>query len=260
MTLEKIIKTLKSLKKLGATGVKQSFEDEGASFKEVLIMNKLIKKLKLNQNVKIGGCEAKNDIDFCVKNKITGIVAPMVESDYALKKFYQAIPKKTKSKIFINIETINAIKNFKKIASSKNLKNLDGIVFGRSDIAGSLELEKKDVNSKKITHLIKKVILLAKKRKKSLQIKLGGSISFPSKETIFDLYNNNFITSFETRNVEIKISNKNLKNFEKIIKLAFQFEIEWNQFKLRTNKINYNNFQKKFLKKRVKEIKARLVS
>jgi len=260
LTLNKIIKTLKSLKKLGATGVKQSFEDEGASFQEVLIMNQLVKKLKLNQNVKIGGCEAKNDIDFCIKNKINGIVAPMVESEYALKKFFQAIPKKTKSKIFINIETINAIKNFKKIASSINLKDLDGVVFGRSDIAGSLGLEKKEVNSKKITHLIKKVIYLAKKKNKGLQIKLGGSISFPSKETILNLYKNNLITSFETRNIEIKILNKNLKNFEEIIKLAFQFEIEWNQFKLRTSKIKYNNFQKKFLKKRIKEIKARLSS
>ena len=106
MTLDKIIKNAQVIKKLGATGVKQSFEDEGASFKEVLIMNKLIKKLKLNQNVKIGGCEAKNDIDFCVKNKITGIVAPMVESDYALKKFYQAIPKKQNLKFLLILKQL----------------------------------------------------------------------------------------------------------------------------------------------------------
>ena len=91
--MEKIINQLKELKKLGATGIKQSLEDEGAGFNEIILMRKITKQVGLKLNIKIGGCEAKNDIFFCTSTKVDGIVAPMVESEYALKKFIQTIPK-----------------------------------------------------------------------------------------------------------------------------------------------------------------------
>ena len=42
----KLIKILKKLKKLGAVGVKQSLEDEGASFNDIRTMRNITKKLK----------------------------------------------------------------------------------------------------------------------------------------------------------------------------------------------------------------------
>ena len=42
--------------------VKQSLEDEGASFEEIKKMREISLKANLDLNVKIGGCEAKNDI------------------------------------------------------------------------------------------------------------------------------------------------------------------------------------------------------
>ena len=95
-----LLKKLIELKKMGAVAVKQSLEDEGASFQDLVIMRKLTKKANLKLNVKVGGCEAINDILFCSALKVDGIVAPMVESEYALKKFVQSIPKKCKSKLF----------------------------------------------------------------------------------------------------------------------------------------------------------------
>jgi len=62
--MKKISAILKNLKNLGVSGVKQSLEDEGASFDDIRIMRKITKELKLKLNVKIGGCEAKNDIFF----------------------------------------------------------------------------------------------------------------------------------------------------------------------------------------------------
>ena len=50
------------------TGIKQSLEDEGASFNDIKIMKKITSAAKVDLNVKIGGCEAKNDIFFCKKN------------------------------------------------------------------------------------------------------------------------------------------------------------------------------------------------
>ena len=63
--MKKIIKHLKKLKKFNAVAVKQSLEDEGASQDDLKVMKKITKKANLDLNVKIGGCEAKNDIHFC---------------------------------------------------------------------------------------------------------------------------------------------------------------------------------------------------
>ena len=70
-------------------GIKQPLEDEGASFNDIKIMKKITSPTKVDLNVKIGGCEAKNDIFFCKKIKTNSIVAPMVESEYVLRKFIQ---------------------------------------------------------------------------------------------------------------------------------------------------------------------------
>ena len=96
--MKKIIFSLKKLKKLGAVAVKQSLEDEGVSYDDLTVMKKITKKAKLQLNVKIGGCEAKNDIYFCEWLKVNSMVAPMVESPYALRKFLQTISKKKKTK------------------------------------------------------------------------------------------------------------------------------------------------------------------
>ena len=64
-----------------------------ANFSDLVLMRKLTKKANLNLNVKIGGCEAINDIIFCVSLKVDGIVSPMVESEYGLKNSFNQFPK-----------------------------------------------------------------------------------------------------------------------------------------------------------------------
>ena len=120
--MKRLINQLKILKKLGASGVKQSLEDEGVSFKDIEIMRILTKNTKLKLNVKIGGCEAKNDILFCSNLKVDSIVAPMVESSYALKKFIQTVPKEYLGNLFINLESKTAFSNINKIVNKLNPK------------------------------------------------------------------------------------------------------------------------------------------
>ena len=67
----------------------------------------------------------------------------MVESSYALRKFLQSVPKKNKQKLYVNLESVQAFKNINDILNQSNLKRLTGVVIGRSDLAGSLNLEKK---------------------------------------------------------------------------------------------------------------------
>ena len=80
--MKRIINHLKYLKKLNVVGVKQSLEDEGASFDDLRIMRHITRKAGLELNVKIGGCEAKNDMIYCQKiidlNKSSKLVTQSV--------------------------------------------------------------------------------------------------------------------------------------------------------------------------------------
>jgi hypothetical protein len=242
MRTSKLVNKLSYLKSLGVIGIKQSLEDEGASFEEIILMRKITKKVGLNLNVKIGGCEAKNDIYFCKGIKTNSIVAPMVESSYALKKFLQISKVGAKIPLLINIETINAIKNLDAmIRNKREFGNLSGIVLGRSDLAGSLDLQKKDVNSKKIFNLVFQVFKKLKKINNKFKIKMGGSINDESIDFIKTLYYKKLLDIVETRNIEIKISEKTLENFSNIINLAFDFEVSWLKKKINFTKFNRLN-------------------
>jgi len=227
--MKKIINLLKKLKKFNVVAVKQSLEDEGVCFDDLLIMKKITTRAGLQLNVKIGGCEAKNDIYFCEKINVSGIVAPMVESQYALKKFLQTISSNSHQNLYVNLESIQAFKNIDLILKSKNIKKLKGVVIGRSDLAGSLHLEKKEVDSKKIFNLVCGVAKKIKKR--SLVIKMGGSLTPKSKKFVEKLFLRNLLDRVETRNIEIKLNKNVLSNFEEIVINIFKFELEWLKFK-----------------------------
>ena len=251
-------KILKKLKGLGVVGVKQSLEDEGASFDDIRIMRKITRNLKLKLNVKIGGCEAKNDIFFCKNIKTDSIVAPMVESEYALKKFIQCAGQKKKNLLLINLETFQSIKNLKYIITSKYFKSIDGVVIGRSDLAGSMGFSKSFVNSKKIYSIVNKTFSNIRKLKKNKKIlKMGGSITQNSKNFIQSLFSNKILDYVETRNIEIKLSKKSINNFEKIIIESFKFEIEWLKYRIKNNKNLPGNLANDY-KKRINEIRLRL--
>jgi len=250
--MKKINKILSKLKLMGVSAVKQSTEDEGSSFKDILLMRKITKKNKINLNIKIGGCEAKNDIFFCKKAKVDAIVAPMVETVYALKKFIQSASIKKSNLLFINIETISAVKNLNKMLKSESFEFIDGVVLGRSDLVGSLNKSKEYVNSKKIFKIVENSFkLIKKKTKKNLIIKMGGSITPKSENFIKTLYRKKLLDYIETRNIEIKLSEKNIINLNKIIPVAFNFEMEWLRIRMKNvKKIDpylYNDFKKRLL-------------
>ncbi|MDB2382071.1 hypothetical protein N9V85_02400 [Candidatus Pelagibacter bacterium] len=251
--MKRLIYQLENLKKLGIVAIKQSLEDEGASFEEISLMIKITTKLGLKLNVKIGGCEAKNDVFFCDSIVSNGIVAPMVESEYALKKFIQTVPSTFKGDLYINLESKNAFKNLDKIITSKEFNLLKGVVIGRSDLAGSLNLTKSKVDSDKILNLLKSNLKKIKNKRKL--IKMGGSITLRSKKFILELFNKGLIDRVETRNIELKLSKRSLNKFDTIIPLIFNFEKEWLEYKNKNFKLNDSS--RKSILKRIVEISKR---
>ena len=57
-------------------------------------MRRITKAAGLQHNIKVGGCEAKTDIYSCEKLGVSGIVAPMVETSYALRNLCKLFTKK----------------------------------------------------------------------------------------------------------------------------------------------------------------------
>tara|TARA_B100000925_G_scaffold290248_1_gene275040 strand:- start:1409 stop:2176 length:768 start_codon:yes stop_codon:yes gene_type:complete len=251
--MKKLITNLKNLKKFGIVAIKQSLEDEGVSFEDISAMKKIIKKVGLKLNVKVGGCEAKNDIFFCTSIASDGIVAPMVESEYALKKFIQTVDVSFKGDLYINLESKNAFRNLDKIINSIEFTKLKGVVIGRSDLAGSYNLAKSEVDSNKIFKLLKSKLKKIKNKKKL--IKMGGSITQNSEEFIAKLFKKKILDRVETRNIELKLNNHTLKNFKTIIPLIFKFEKEWLRY--RSNHFRLNKISKKSISKRIEELNTR---
>ena len=89
---KELLNELNKLKsKYNVVGIKSSFEDEGVQFNELIRLKQLCSLSNIVFNVKIGGCEAISDINNCMLLDSDGMVAPMVESPFALEKFITSI-------------------------------------------------------------------------------------------------------------------------------------------------------------------------
>tara|TARA_B100001146_G_C15803558_1_gene273726 strand:- start:193 stop:456 length:264 start_codon:yes stop_codon:yes gene_type:complete len=85
---------------------------------------------------------------------------------------------------------------------------------------------------------------------------MGGSITVNSKNFIKNLYEEKLINNIEARNLELKLSNRNISNLDKIIPEIFEFEILW--LKFRNTRKDINIFKKKDNSKRILIMKKRL--
>lgn len=218
-----LIKNLTELKSsFGATGVKAEFESEGATLEEVQILKSLADCAGLDFVLKIGGCEALRDLKDAKTLGITTIVAPMIESEYAFTKFINGARKimGTDADLWINIETMNGYIALDDILKNEKSEFLSGIVFGRTDFAGSVKID--NLQNPEIYAMIELVI--TKVRAADKKFVIGGGITpdeFRLKKRFHD------INGMETRKILFDSANLSPVGIEK----ALQFEINWLKFK-----------------------------
>jgi len=234
---------LQELKYLGCSGVKISFEDEGATLNDVLIIRQLTHMVGLELSVKIGGCEAKRDITDC--NDIINcdtIVAPMVESQFALNKFILSLNEyNCNKKKGFNLETLNSYNNLNTIENE--FDKIDFVTFGRVDYTYSIGKKRDYVDNDEIYNVVCNVFKTAKK--KHIQCYLGGAISISSKQFINKLICNNLIDYFETRYIIFDITKVDMNNYDKIINLSNKFELLWLCYKQdKYSSLNCKNAQR----------------
>ncbi len=220
-TLQKI---LFQLKDLGCSGIKISYEDEGALLNEMISMRYLTASVGLGLSIKIGGCEAKRDIVDCIDIGCDTIVAPMIESSFALKKFFNSLNKYNynREKGF-NLETINAYKCLDEL--SKEFVSLDFVTVGRVDFVGSLNKDRNFVDTNEMFEMVKNIF--TKAREHNTKCYLGGAISIESKEFIKNLLDQKLLDKFETRYVIFDCHSIDFNKYDELLYLANVFEVEW---------------------------------
>lgn len=232
--MEHLQKILFKLKDLGCSGVKISYEDEGALLNEIITMRYLTSSVGLKLSIKIGGCEAKRDIVDCIHLNSDAVVAPMIESAFALKKFSNSIKmyNYTGEKGF-NLETIQAYNSLEEISNEFPL--VDFITFGRVDFVSSLHKDRSYVNSPEMYEMVSNVF--QKAREKNIKCYLGGAISIESKDFIGSLITNKLIDKFETRYIIFDTSKMQFEKLNELLYLANIFEVEW--LKLISNRYHF---------------------
>jgi hypothetical protein len=258
---QKMLNVLKSLRdNYGVIGIKAEFEAEGTRIDELMRLIEIVRKLNLKLGIKIGGCEAMKDLMECKQFGAEYIIAPMVETDYALKKFIEA-----KNKIFddeerkvteflINIETKSTTNNLDKIIKLNNLytkqDRINGWVFGRVDYTMSQGLNRDDINTSEL--ITRAVVNVAKEAKKNvLNLVVGGAVSIDALDILKQIKKTH-LNRFETRKVIFSSEALEIKNLEKGMLEAINFELLW----LR-NKKNYYGTIFKEDDKRIKMLSDR---
>jgi len=236
--MDSLKKILLKLKEFGCSGIKISFEDEGALHNEIISMRNLTTSVDLELSIKIGGCEAKRDIIDCIDLNCETIVAPMIESNFALEKFFKSLDAyKYDRKKGFNLETIGAYNKLDELSLLFN--KVDFVTVGRVDFVGSLGKDRDYVDTDEMYEIVKNVFMKA--RENNTLCYMGGAVSINSKTFIQKLFANNLLDKFETRYVIYDAHNVDLNNLEKLLYWANVFEVEWlkfinNRYMLHANK------------------------
>jgi 4-hydroxy-2-oxoheptanedioate aldolase len=213
-------------------GVKAEFEAEGTRLEEALRLKEVVSAAGIGLTIKIGGCEAIRDMYECRVIGVARIVAPMIESAYALKKYTQAVkiafPEDERDYVdfAINVETQTGFDNFDAMLALPEAALLNGIVLGRVDLTGSMGLSRDDINTNPQVIEIARV-LFTKAKAAGLETAMGGGVSAETIPFIQQL-GEGLVDRYETRKVIFACPcGVPVENADKGILKAVGFELMW---------------------------------
>jgi hypothetical protein len=175
----------------GLAGLKSGTEAEGMSFSEIRFLREISAGI-VPLHTKIGGPEARNDIRELMHIGVDGLIAPMVESAFAVKKFIQAVTDECDRlpDLALNLETRQALLNLDEILESPYLHWVSRITAARTDLSESFDLYP---DHPEITRYCRKIISKVKKLNKETSV--GGSIQDSSIEIIRNRVRPDFINT-----------------------------------------------------------------
>jgi len=222
-----LLDSLLELKEVyGIYGIKAEFEAEGARMDELINLRELILRADLKFVTKIGGCEAVHDMQQCKLLGATGIMAPMIETSFAMSKFVAAAQRVYGKELdtvewIINAETQTCHANYGEILKAGQ-GFLNAVTVGRSDLSASMGIDRKDIESKPVFDATKELLQMS--RDAGCITNFGGNIGIESIPFIIDI--GDMADRFETRKVIINME-KDENKLRKAIHKALRFELLW---------------------------------
>jgi hypothetical protein len=217
--------------KFGFVSVKAEFEAEGTRHDEFLRLLHIARLAGLKVALKIGGCEAIRDLIESKQYGVEYIIAPMVETPYALQKFIDAKNKiysadeQADTDFLFNLETITGFRNLTEMVKTAAAPNgVDGVVFGRVDFAGSMGKSRDAVDGAEIMGMVTETAHACVASK--LELVTGGAVSVDSVPVLKELQKV-CLTRYETRKVIFTGDNLPAGQARDAILLAGRFELLW---------------------------------
>jgi len=207
------------IKKHGLTAIKGGTEVEDMTFNELVLIKELTYPV-IPMIVKIGGPEARNDMREMKQMGAEGILAPMVESEYALKNFIESLHDIYSGSDLpycaINIETITAYKNLGSIMGSPAFAALSQVTVGRTDLSGSMNMRPDDEEVLMVTG---EIVRLAQEAGKTASV--GGAIDPSNALKVSEIISPDLIN---TRHMVFSL--KKAKDICEAVHYGLLFEIE----------------------------------
>lgn len=184
--------------------IKAETESEGAPWWVIRRLVSFSESCGLQLSLKIGGCEAKTDLEKARDLGIRDFVAPMIESEFAASKFFSSVGTVFSGEVLpatrILIESQQGLSSLPGIISQAGKNDVDSLNFGRSDYARSLGVANptgvdRSVDSRDVIGAAREVIMAARSLK--VESIVGGTFTGESFRKLAEL---DFPPSlFETR-------------------------------------------------------------
>lgn len=214
-----LLKKLKDQKVI--SGIKTGFEVEDFDDEELLYLKSLADDVELPMTVKIGGPEARRDIRFCLNNNIEKILAPMIESVYALDLFVNTATSLSSNftpKLAINLESYLAYSSLDSFISATSFSKLNSVTIGRGDLSASMHLKVNDPEVLRVTRNALQKIANAGK-----ETSVGGGLKVAGIREILEILPSNHIN---TRHVILNRNELLQRSPHETLSLALTFELE----------------------------------
>lgn len=213
----------------GFKAIRGELETEGARVEELTALKILGASAGLELTLKIGGCEAISDLRLAQNLGASCIIAPMIESPFAVLKFHEAIQRvyptvSFRPNCYINIETTTAYQNQEAIIHVAKMAGMKGVVFGRIDFAKSQGLPRQWIENANVTDQIKQTALIC--HQENLDFIVGGGISQEAIPTLMALKEIH-LNGFETRKVVFDLNVLSSEKLPFALEHAAFFELEW---------------------------------